>query len=976
MMSDISGRLKKNYAIRILGLLGIIAVLSGVLFLLPKQATHAVGNTSSDTSTYMGDLGRSGFNRTETILNTTSAPTLAKLWQYPQPGAPAIGSIDVQPVIVGGILYWGSWNGYEHAMRLDGTQLWQAYIGKTTSAPTCTPVNAGPSGTATVTTATINGVSRLVVFVPGGDDKFYALDASSGSILWSTSLGQQPNYMLWAGAAVYNGYVYVGISSYGDCPLTPSHLFQLNASTGAIVHTLNTTPNNCPGAGIWNQPAIDTATNMLYITTGTVSNCNPPENLAYSILKVDATSLALVDSWQIPQPWNGDSDFGSTPTLFTATINGTLRQLVGAVNKNGWYYALDRNNLKAGPVWQKQVSTPAPNDKSSISTSAWDGTRLYEENSNTVLRNGQTCAGSVRAMDPATGNYLWEYCASGRSIGGVTVTPTVVVAQSGADVDILNSATGQQLAKFTDSSSSLSWFWGTPTVYNGIIYTGNKDGNFYALSVQGGSTTGPTATPTMQQTPPTTPPGPTAKTWYFAEGRVGAGFREYLTIDNSSTVACAANVKYLYTVEGTTTPSTRTVVVSVPASSRATEPVNQDLQITDSTNPAAAVAAIVTVDASTPNCPGLVVERPVYFTNYHGISSGTDELGITSPGTNFSFADVPSGSGYTSYLTILNPSTATANVTVTYYANGNVAGTQTLSVAATSRGTIAPASLTPTLPTHTSAVVTSTQPIVVERPTYVSNVNGMSGAADVVGTQTMAKDVLFAEGYAATTSQETLTIANVDPANVSAPVTITLKSKDGHTQAYNVTVAAHSQLQWNVNANNTFAGASPEVSAEIVSTGASLVVQREMFYQYHHTLSNGTVQTHSFTDVVGLPATSIRSAYSFAEGYTNNNYHEWLTLQNATANTETIYITVMNNSGKSTEQQVQVVANSRATVDITALVQLMLARPGDVSGNEVALTIQTLNNGGAFVAERPEYFNTFGTSYPVAGGTDIIGYGG
>ena len=42
------------------------------------------------------------------------------------------------------------------------------------------------------------------------------------------------------------------------------------------------------------------------------------------------------------------------------------------------------------------------------------------------------------------------------------------------------------------------------------------------------------------------------------------------------------------------------------------------------------------------------------------------------------------------------------------------------------------------------------------------------------------------------------------------------------------------------------------------------------------------------------------------------------------------------------------------------------------------MTVQTLNNGGTFVAERPEYYNTANIpgGFAVQGGTDIIGFGG
>lgn len=472
-------------------LVGVLLILAGSVF-LQHQPTARVLAASNETPTYLGDNARDGFNSNETMLNALTAPGLQKLWQYPS--VQGIGPISVQPTLVNQTLYWGSWNGYEHATTLTGQQLWQTYLGKT--AGLCNPPSAGPSGTATVATVTINGQSTSVLFVPGGDTNFYALNTATGAIIWKTSLGTPPNYRIWAGAAVYNGYVYVGVSSWGDCPLVQGALYQLNAMTGAIVNTLYTVPNGCVGAGIWDQPAIDEANNILYVTTGTLTSCSVGhESLAYAILKVNATTLTLLASWQLPGTDQiPDSDFGSTPTLFNATINGTVHQMVGALNKNGYYYALDRNNWPTAPknyVWKAHIASPGPNSKSSISSSAYDGTYLHVEGSTTTI-NGQACGGGVRALDPATGNFIWQYCASGQAVGGVTVTPQVVIAEAGTTVLVLNSQTGALLWSFDDGAIyKNSWFWGTATVYNGVIYTGNRDGILYAFGIQGN----PTATP-------------------------------------------------------------------------------------------------------------------------------------------------------------------------------------------------------------------------------------------------------------------------------------------------------------------------------------------------------------------------------------------------------------------------------------------------------------------------------------------------
>ena len=85
----------------------------------------------------------------------------------------------------------------------------------------------------------------------------YALDAITGAVLWSTSLGSSPSHFIWSSPAVYNGSVYIGVASYGDCPLVQGQLVQLDATTGAIRHVFPVVPNGCTGAGVWATPAID-----------------------------------------------------------------------------------------------------------------------------------------------------------------------------------------------------------------------------------------------------------------------------------------------------------------------------------------------------------------------------------------------------------------------------------------------------------------------------------------------------------------------------------------------------------------------------------------------------------------------------------------------------------------------------------------------------------------------------------------------
>lgn len=457
---------------------GILVVLVASLLMSQQFAYAHVSNLSvlpqtsaGDWPTYMKDAGHSGFNASETILNVNTVPDLKIHWQY------HVGArISSQPVVANGVVYWGSWDGYEHATNLNGQQLWQTFVGQTQGK--CAFSSAGVTGSSTVTSIVIGGTATTVVIVNGGDAHVYALRASNGSILWSTAVGISPDYMLWAGTVVYNGDVYTGVASYGDCPLITGKVVQLDASTGNILHSFSTVPTPCRGASVWMVPTIDIADQTLYISTGNKGDCRVPETLSFALIKLSAIDLSFIDSWQLPlADQRGDNDFGNTPTLFTATINGQQREMIGVVNKDGVYYAFDRSHISAGPIWQFDLSS-APNN---IASSAWDGNTLYTASTLTTI-NGKTCKGSVRAQNPATGAVKWAYCAPGKIIASLAAIPGVVFAGSNNQLIALNAATGAQLFSYTDTSKQ-SIFWGCCTVANGIVYAGNQAGNLYAFGL-------------------------------------------------------------------------------------------------------------------------------------------------------------------------------------------------------------------------------------------------------------------------------------------------------------------------------------------------------------------------------------------------------------------------------------------------------------------------------------------------------------
>ena len=192
-------------------------------------------------------------------------------------------------------------------------------------------------GTAAVATEVINGTSTQVVYVGAGQDNLYALNARNGAIIWQTNLGNSPAEIIYDLPAVYNGSVYIGVSSSGDCPLMQGALYQLNASTGAIQHALDAVPSGCIGAWVWGSLTIDESTGMLYFGTSNADpiNCKTTEPLASTLVEVHASDLTIVGSWQFTPTGLTDADVGSTPTLFSATIEGVSRAMVGLESKDG-----------------------------------------------------------------------------------------------------------------------------------------------------------------------------------------------------------------------------------------------------------------------------------------------------------------------------------------------------------------------------------------------------------------------------------------------------------------------------------------------------------------------------------------------------------------------------------------------------------------------------------------------------------------
>ncbi len=456
----------------------LLLALSGVLFLSTTFLHSAKAAATDEWPTYLGSIQHTNYQSTETTLNASNVGKLALKWSH------GVQTISSQPVVSNGTVYWGSWNGLEYAYSTAGKLLWQTQLG-TTKGPCLT---AGIAGTPAI--GTIGSTPVLYVGAGGnvnadGHDNLVALNAKTGAVIWKTDIGSSPspNVLQWGSPTLYNGSLYIGITSLEDCPVIPGQLLKVNATTGKIQATFNAVPSGCIGSGIWSTPSI--IDGNLYVTSGNPGTCSTSEKYGFAMLEFNPATLALESYWHVPLNPAIDDDFGASVTPFSA--HGV--NYVGAINKNGIFYAFHENNLAAGPAWTQTLalSSDCPqcgvSRGGNLSSAAFDGTRLYVAGGQTTL-NGVNCPGTVNQLNPATGAFIWRKCLSYPVIGPLVEFPGVLGVAYGSAINLLNPSNGNPLYTYTfRTPNSGSLFWTGLVVSEGKLFAANENGRVFVFGL-------------------------------------------------------------------------------------------------------------------------------------------------------------------------------------------------------------------------------------------------------------------------------------------------------------------------------------------------------------------------------------------------------------------------------------------------------------------------------------------------------------
>jgi outer membrane protein assembly factor BamB len=464
----------------------------------------------NDWTEYVHDASGSSYTD-ESIVTPSNAQQLAGQGGWP---VSLGGATSAQPVIANQLVYEGSWNGAETAMcevacaqHPAGYVMWSTQLGQD-SKRSCNPQMVGVASTPALATVTLQGASApsSVLYVGGGGNlvpagvstgaSVFALDATTGAIKWQRVVGPAPGHFVWSSPVVFTPQqathpsVFIGVSSFGDCPLVQGKVMELDATSGAVEHVFRTVPNGCTGGGVWGTPSIDSVTGMLYVATGNNGSCSSSEPYATSLLELNARTLALVSSWQVPASQQvSDSDFGSVPTLFSGTVTpgGTPRSLVGIGNKNGRFYVFDRTDIGAGPLATLQISNggSCPQcGQGTIAPAAWDGQQLYVGGGS--WSDGTTThRGVVHAFNSDNlATPVWSAgLDSGPVLGALVASPGLCMLTDGDLVIMLRTDTGQVV--FSAPNSSSSTFDAPPALAHGVLYAADMSGSMHAWSLNG-----------------------------------------------------------------------------------------------------------------------------------------------------------------------------------------------------------------------------------------------------------------------------------------------------------------------------------------------------------------------------------------------------------------------------------------------------------------------------------------------------------
>ena len=330
----------------------------------------------------------------------------------------------------------------------------------------------GKAAAADGSAAIADGRVLVALAVPGSPE-VASLSLADGSVQWQAIVDTDPGSDLYGSPVVWNGRVYIGTSGQNGDPPVPlkGSVVALDESTGTRLwrtYTVGDPASSADaaasnGGAVWSTPAVDPATGTLFVGTGNAYSATAAPTTD-SVLALDATTGQILRHFQATagdvfstgsggSPAGLDYDFGASPQLIAGPGG---RALVGAGQKSGTYWALDRATL--APVWSRTIAAGSPLG-GIVGSTAYDGARVY---------GPATPGGEAWALGASDGTPAWLSADGGPLHWSPTAVANGVVYSTDMSsvLTLREASTGAVIAKLPLGAPS----WGGVSVAGGYVF--------------------------------------------------------------------------------------------------------------------------------------------------------------------------------------------------------------------------------------------------------------------------------------------------------------------------------------------------------------------------------------------------------------------------------------------------------------------------------------------------------------------------
>lgn len=398
----------------------------------------------SATPTWNGWSADAGNGRFQTAIaagiEANQVPRLKLKWAFGFPGATAVYG---QPSVAAGRVFVGVNTGYVYSLdAATGCVYWSF------------EAQSGVRNAISVGEVKSGGLTKYAAYFGDVRANVYAVDATTGALLWKTHVEENGLAGITGTPALYERRLYVPVSSreeaagvlesYSCCTFRGS-VVALSSDTGREIWKTYIIPDqpkrvrknskgtqlySPSGGAIWDTPTIDAPHHTLYIGTGN-NYTEPTTDTTDSVMAMNMDSGKVLwwvqdtpkDAWigcgiygtsdNCPKELGPDYDFGASPIL--RTLPNGHRVLVAA-QKSGMVWAHDPDR-KGAVLWKTQIV-----DKLALGEITFGGA-ADDENAYFGVRSG-----AVVALKLSSGERVWFT----RLSGDPRTDPTAALGQNAA----------------------------------------------------------------------------------------------------------------------------------------------------------------------------------------------------------------------------------------------------------------------------------------------------------------------------------------------------------------------------------------------------------------------------------------------------------------------------------------------------------------------------------------------------------------